>query len=377
MAISYLHWGISPWAIYVILGIPMGYIIYRKGLPALVSSCFYPILGERIYGPLGKIIDIATLCITFFGVSTTVGMGTMELGAGLSYNYGVTMNDQIYIIILIVVTIAYLASACLPIEKGIKVGSDISMVACIGLLLFAFILGPTRYILDNFVTSAGIYLQNFIEMSTWSDPTEKTGWLGSWTVFYWAWWISWAPFVGMFIAKISKGRTIKEFVLAALVAPSIFDMIFFGILGSSALHFAIDATTKGIIEKAINADVANGIFVLFNQFPLNEIITPIILFVVFTFFVVSTDSATIVLGMLSSGGDDSPRISLKLLWGIALALSAGTLIIMGGLDAIQTVAIIAVFPYIFIMFALCYSTYKMLQSDSVTIAPLSSKEDKT
>ncbi|MBU4440497.1 MAG: BCCT family transporter [Firmicutes bacterium] len=363
MAISFLHWGISPWAIYVVVGIPMGLVIFRKGLPALVSSCFYPILGDRIYGPLGKLIDIVALCITFFGVSTTIGLGTMQLGAGLSFNYGIPLNNNLYIIILIVVAAAYLASACLPIDRGIKVGSDVSMIACLGLLLFLFILGPTKYIMDNFVNATGLYVQNFITMSTWTDPVGQTGWLNSWTIFYWAWWISWAPFVGMFIAKISKGRTIKQFVIAAIIAPSLFDMIFFDIFGSTALHFEFAEATKGLIQNAIASDVANGIYVLFDQFPFSDLITIIILFVVFTFFVVSADSATIVLGMLSSGGNDSPRISLKLLWGIALAFSAGLLIIMGGLTAVQTVPIVAVFPFIFILFALCYSTVKMLQQD--------------
>jgi glycine betaine transporter len=370
MAISFLHWGISPWAIYVVVGIPMGLVIFRKGLPALVSSCFYPILGDQIYGPVGKIIDIIALCITFFGVSTTVGLGTMELGAGLSFNYGITMNDQAYIILLIIVAISYLASACLPIDRGIKVGSDISMIACLGLLLFLFLIGPTKFILDNFVNASGLYLQNFIRMSTWTDPVEQSGWLKSWTIFYWAWWISWAPFVGMFIAKISKGRTIREFVFAGIIVPAVFDMVFFDVFGSTSLHFELTAATKGLIETAINSDVASGIFVLFDQFPLSGFTTLVILFVVFTFFVVSTDSATIVLGMLSSGGNESPRTSLKLLWGVALALSAGILIIMGGLTAVQTVAIVAVFPFIFVMFAMCYSTIRMVREDQQLKLPV-------
>jgi glycine betaine transporter len=237
------------------------------------------------------------------------------------------------------------------------------MIACIGLLVFIFVLGPTRYILDNMVNSVGIYIQNFVSMSLWTDPVANTGWLDGWTVFYWAWWISWAPFVAMFIAKISKGRTIKEFVIASIIAPTIFDIIFFSILGSTALSIEMNPATKGIIENAISAEVGNGIFVLLSQFPMSTIITPVILFVVFTFFVVSADSATIVLGMLSSGGDDSPRISLKILWGVAMAVCSAILIFMGGLDAIQTIAIIAVFPFIFIMFFLFYNTIKMVKEE--------------
>lgn len=368
MAISFFHWGVSAWAVYVIVGIPMGLIIFRKGLPALISSCFYPILGDKIYGPIGKVIDIVTLVITFFGISTTIGLGTMQLGAGVAFNYGLTANTSLYITILAVVTVAYLASACLPIEKGIKTGSDISMIACLGLMLFLFIAGPTKYILDNFVNATGLYVQNFIQMSLWTDPVENTGWLGSWTIFYWAWWTTWAPFVGMFIAKISKGRTIKEFVIAALIIPSVFDMIFFDIFGSTAIHFELQEGTKGVIETAINADLSSAIYVLFSQFPFIEVIAPIILFVAFTFFVVSADSATIVLGMLSSGGNDNPKTSLKILWGIAMACSAGTLLVLGGLNAVQTIAIVSVLPFVFIMFALCYSTVKMLQYDPLIVS---------
>lgn len=363
MAISFLHWGITPWSIYVMLGIPLGLVIFKKGMPALVSSCFYPLLGNKIYGPIGKFIDVFTLCITFFGTCVSLGMGVMQLGAGISFNYGIEITNIVIIAILVIVTVTYLASACLPIDKGIKVGSNISMVACIGLLVFVFVLGPTRYILDNMVNSVGIYIQNFVTMSLWTDPVANTGWLDSWTVFYWAWWISWAPFVAMFIAKISKGRTIKEFVIASVIAPTIFDIIFFSILGSTAINIEMNPATKGIIENAINAEVGNGIFVLLSQFPLATIITPIILFVVFTFFVVSADSATIVLGMLSSGGDDSPRTSLKILWGVAMAVCSAILIFMGGLDAIQTIAIIAVFPFIFIMFFLFYNTIKMVKEE--------------
>lgn len=364
MAISYMHWGISPWAIFVILGIPLGIVVYRKGLPSLVSSCFYPILGNKIYGPIGKVIDIISLCITFVGVSVTIGLGTMELGAGLKYGYGIEQSNELYIILLVIVAAAYLASACLPIEKGIKRGSNISMVACIGLLIFLFILGPTQFILNNFVNGVGVYLQNFIMMSTWTDPAEQSTWLQSWTVFYWAWWISWAPFVGMFIAKISKGRTIKEFVIAALIIPTLFDIVFIDIVGSSALSFEMDPATQGIIASAISEDTASGIFVLFGQFPLTQLVIPVLLVVIFTFFVVSADSATIVLGMFSSGGDNSPRTSLKILWGVAMAASAGILMVMGGLKAVQTVSIVAVLPFIFIMFGLCYSTYKMLKGDA-------------
>jgi len=363
MAISFFHWGLSAWAVFVIIGIVMGIIMFKKGLPALLSSCFYPILGDKIYGPIGKLIDIVTLIATFFGMCTTIGLGTMQLASGVHYNYGVPLSNSLNVILLIIVTCGYLASATLPIDKGIKIGSDASMIAVLGLLLYLFIAGPTKYILDNFVNATGIYLGNLVEMSLWMDPVAQTGWLGGWTIFYWAWWIAWAPFVGMFIAKISKGRTIKEFVLAALVAPTIFDMIFIDIFGSTAVAMELNPATKGLLSTAIGEDLSSSIYVMFSQFPGIGLVAPILLFVCFTFFVVSADSCTIVLGMLSSGGSDEPKIPLKILWGAAMAFSAGILMNMGGLGALQTASIVGALPFTIIMFFVCYTMIRMLKDD--------------
>lgn len=363
MAISFFHWGLSAWGTFVVIGIVMGIIMFKKGLPALMSTCFYPILGDKIYGPIGKIIDIITLVATFFGMCTTIGLGTMQLAAGITFNYGVPTGTGLYTVLLVIVTACYLASACLPIDKGIKVGSDISMIVCLGLMLFLFVFGPTTYILNNFVNATGIYLQHLPQMSLWMDPVDQTGWLGGWTIYYWAWWIAWAPFVGMFIAKISKGRTIKEFVMAALIAPSLFGMIFIDIFGSTAVHMELAEATKGLIYEAIGKDLASSIYVMFSQFPLAGLTAPLLLFVCFTFFVVSADSCTIVLGMLSSGGSSEPKTSIKLLWGIAMGASAGVLLVAGGLNALQAASIVGAFPFTIVMFFICYTTVKMLKDD--------------
>lgn len=363
MAISFFHWGLSAWATFVVIGIVMGIVMFKKGLPALISSCFYPLLRERTYGPIGKMIDIVTLVATFFGMCTTIGLGIMQLAAGLNFNYGVTIDTSLYVILLVIVVTCYLASACLPISKGIRVGSNISMTVCILLMVFLFLVGPTKYILDNFVNATGLYLQNIVKMSLWMDPVEQKGWLGSWTIFYWAWWIAWAPFVGMFIAKISKGRTIREFVLASMIAPTVFSFIFIDIFGSTAIAMERAQATKGILWKAIGENVASAVYVLFNQYPLVGIIAPLLLFVCFTFFVVSADSCTIVLGMLSSGGNPDPRNSIKILWGIAMGSSAGILLVMGGLKALQTASIVGAFPFTIVMFFILYTTIKMLNDD--------------
>lgn len=368
LAISFFHWGLSAWASFVLIGLAMGVIIFRNKMPMLLSSCFYPLLGDRIYGPIGKLIDIITLWASLFGMTTTIGLGTKQLAAGITYNYGIPQGIPLLLGILAIVIICYLISACTPNLKGIKIGSDLSLIATGGLLLFVFLFGPTKFIMDMFVNSTGVYIQNFFAMSLWTDPIEQSGWLGSWTIFYWAWWIAWAPFVGMFIAKISKGRTIKEFVLGALIAPTLLDMIFFSIFGGTSLSFELNQVSQGILANAINVDISSAVFVLFEQFPFREITSLILIFVIFTFFVVSADSCTIVLGMLSSGGNENPKIPLKLFWGIAMGAAAGLLLMLGdgGLDALQMASILGGFPFLFIMFAVCYSIIKTLRREKST-----------
>lgn len=364
MAISFFHWGISAWAVFVVVGIAMGIIIHKKGLPALISSCFYPILGDRIYGPIGKAIDIITLVATFFGMCTTIGLGTMQLTSGLNWNWSsIPISNTTSFIVLAVVTAGYLASATLPIEKGIRRGSNASMIVTLGLMAYLVIVGPTVYIFNNFFNATGIYIQNFPTMSLWLDPVAKTGWLGGWTIFYWAWWIAWAPFVGIFIAKISKGRSVREFVLAALFAPTVFSMIFFAIFGSSAISQQLDKSTGGALYKAIQSDLSSAIFVMFERYPLSGLIGIVLLFVVYSFFVVSADSCTIVLGMLSSGGNEEPKTALKLVWGLAMAGAAGVLLAMSGLAALQTASIVAAFAFTIIMIFVAYSTVRMVRAD--------------
>ena len=364
MAISFFHWGISAWAVFVVVGIPMGIIIHKKGLPALISSCFYPVLGDRIYGPIGKAIDIVTLVATFFGMCTTIGLGTMQLTSGLHWNWSsIPTDNTTNFMVLAIVTAGYLASATLPIEKGIKTGSNASMIVTIGLMAYLVVVGPTVYIFNNFFNATGIYLQNFPTMSLWLDPVGKTGWLGNWTIFYWAWWIAWAPFVGIFIAKISKGRSVREFVLAALFAPTLFSMIFFSIFGSSAVSQQLDGGTGGALWKAIQADVSSAVYVMFEKYPLSGVVGIVLLFVVYTFFVVSADSCTIVLGMLSSGGNEEPKTALKLLWGVSMAVAAGVLLAMSGLAALQTASIVAALAFTVIMLFLVYATLRMVRTD--------------
>lgn len=363
MAISFLHWAISPWAIYLISGLAIGLIIYRKKMPALISSCLYPILGDKIYGPIGKAVDIFSIVAIVVGGATTIGLGTLQFNTGLNYYFGLPKTPQWNVICLALVVFVYLCSACLPIDRGIKVGSNASLIACIVLLLWIFILGPTKFIVDNFVNGLGLYIQNFFMMSTFMDPVEQSGWLNSWTIFYWAWWISWTPAVGMFIAKISKGRTIKEFFLGAIIAPSLICMVYFAIYGSTGLHFELMAETKNLIWGAVQQDAPMGLYVLLDQFPGGLVMGIINLFIIFTFFTISADALTIVLGMLSNGGNPEPKTTAKLFWGLTMGAATAILMLAGGLNPMQTALIVSAFPLMFIMLGMCYSIGKVVKDE--------------
>jgi len=365
LAVAFLHWGITPWCIYLVCGLAMGLIMYRKNLPALMSTCLYPVLGDKIYGPIGKAIDIFSIVAIVFGGATTVGLGTLQFNSGLNYYFGLPNTPVWNVICLSLVVAVYLASACLPIDRGIKIGSNASLIACLGLMLWIMILGPSTFILNNFVNSLGVYFQNFITMNLFTDPISDTGWLNGWTIFYWAWWTSWAPAVGMFIAKISKGRTIKEFYLCAIIAPTLLCFVYLCVYGSTALHFEMLEETKNLIWGAVQQDAPMGLYVLLDQFPGGLIMGIINLFVIFTFFTISADALTIVMAMLSNGGDPDPKTSVKLVWGLTMGGATAVLMLAGGLGPMQTASILSAFPLLFILLGMCYAIAKVVKDEIV------------
>ncbi|HYE11469.1 MAG TPA: BCCT family transporter [Patescibacteria group bacterium] len=358
---SFFHWGLHPWAIYTIIGLCLAYFNYRKGHTSLISSTFYPLLKEKTKGPMGKFIDILAIIATAFGVATSLGLGALQINGGLYEVFGIPNKIAVQIIIIAIVTVLYMISATTGLDKGIKILSNLNVGVAAGLLVFVLFLGPTSFIFDTLIATLGDYLQNIIQMSLRLTPFTQGTWIGKWTLFYWAWWIAWAPFVGMFIARVSKGRTIKEFVLGVLIVPSIFSFVWFAVFGGTALNF--DMFKNLGIAKAVELDVTSALFTTLRHLPFGIVISFLATLLIITFFITSADSATFVLGMLSSKGELNPKNKVKLVWGVLQSSIAIILLVSGGLEGLQTMAIITALPFAVILVMMCFSFIKALRDE--------------
>lgn len=355
---SFMHWGFHPWAAYAIIGMALGYFQFRKNAPGLISSIFLPILGEEgVKGPIGKTIDICAVFATVAGIATSLGQGTMQINSGLNYLFGVPTTTVVQIVIVLALMVIYTWTAVSGIDKGIKILSDINLFLAVAILLGSFIIGPKLMSINIFTNSLGDYVNNFIQDSFAINPFGDNSWLGGWTIFYWAWWIAWGPFVGTFIARISKGRTIREFVMGVILAPSIVSFIWFSIFGSLGLNL-----DNGVIATAIEK-TETALFVVFSEYPIGIVFSVIAICLLITFFITSANSGIFVLSMFSSDGDLNPANSKKLLWGVIQALLALVLMMTGGLDALQTCSIVAAFPLAIIMLLSCFCLVKALKSE--------------
>lgn len=363
MRYSFFHWGLHPWALYTIVGLALAYFTFRKGHPTLVSSIFYPLLGEKVDGNIGKAIDILAVLVTVFGVATSLGMGALQINGGITYLFDIPNTIKTQIIIILVVTFLFVLSATTGIDKGIKFLSNLNIGIATTLLLFTLFLGPTMFIINLLVDTLGTYVRSIIEMSLSLDPFTNSTWISDWTLFYWAWWISWTPFVGIFIARISKGRTIREFVFGVLIVPSILGCIWFAVFGGTALNLEIFGGYN--IAAVVQNDITTALFTTLSFLPLGKIASIIAILLIITFFITSADSATFVLAMLSSNGDLNPRNNIKILWGIFQSAIAIVLLLSGGIDAIQTIAIIMGLPFAFIMVGMCFSMLKSLKTEKI------------
>ena len=361
MRFAFFHWGLHPWAIYTIIGLCLAYFNFRKGFSNLISSTFYPLLKEKVNGPLGHIIDILSIIATSFGIATSLGLGALQINGGLHAVFGLSNQLTVQIIIISIVTVLYLLSAITGLDRGIKLLSNINIGIAIGLLLFVLFLGPTSSIFDTFTTTLGGYIQNIIQMSLRLTPFTQGVWIGEWTLFYWSWWIAWAPFVGMFIARVSKGRTIKEFVFGVLLAPSLFSFLWFSVFGGTALNLVINGQQG--ITKAVEADITSALFITLRKLPLSTVVCLLATLLIITFFITSADSATFVLGMLSSKGDLNPKNRIKIIWGVLQSAIAIILLLSGGLQGLQTMAIITALPFAVILAIMCFSFIKALRNE--------------
>lgn len=359
---SFFHWGLHPWAIYSVIALALAYFQFRKGYKGLISSTFIPLLGERLAsGWLGKIIDILAVIATVFGVATSLGLGVLQINGGLHHLFGISNTMSTQILIIGVVTILFLISASTGLNKGIQLLSNVNLVIAAVLMVFVLVTGPISFIFETFTTTLGSYLQNIISMSLRLSPFSRDTWVGAWTLFYWAWWIAWAPFVGTFIARVSKGRTIKEFIVYVLVLPSLFGFIWFAVFGGTGLH--LEMFQGAHLAEAVQKDTTTALFLTLEQLPLGTVISVIATLLIITFFITSADSATFVLGMLSSKGDLNPGNKAKITWGILQSALAVVLLISGGLNGLQTASIVAALPFAVVLIGMSISLLRSLQAE--------------
>lgn len=375
------HWGFHPWSVYAITGMALAYAGFRKGLPARISSIFEPVLGrDNLDGVPAKAIDIFAIIATIAGVATSLGFGSMQINGGLNYLTGAAVNNPTTIIIIAVVTVLFIISAVTGIKRGILWLSNLNMSLMGIMMVFLLVAGPTLYILNSIVSATGDYLQNIFWLSFYADPNgiyaEQAGydWVGGWTVFYWAWWISWGPFVGGFIARISKGRTVREFIMGVLVAPVLLSILWLGIFGSTALH--IDLFGAGGIGEAVSADITSALFVTLNNLPGGNMFAIVATILIATFFITSADSATFCIGMYSSSGVLEPERGVKIFWGIIEGFVTAALVATGGIAALKASSILSAFPFMLIICGIIFCLFKSFKGEFEPTKSVSAKQDK-
>jgi glycine betaine transporter len=361
MRYTFFHWGIHAWAIYGIVALVLAYFNFRHGKPGLISATLEPVLGDRANGAAGKVIDIISVVATVIGVATTLGFGAVQINGGLSYLFGIPTGFLTQLIIVLIVTVLFMISAWSGLGKGIKILSNVNMMLAGLLLLFILILGPTQFILNMFTNTIGSYLQNLPAMSLRISPLneEIRTWINGWTIFYWAWWIAWAPFVGIFIARVSKGRTIREFVFGVLLVPSLIGFLWFSAFGGSAIMLEHEGGAK-ISDLATE----ESLFGVLANYPLSSLLSILAMILVGTFFITSADSGTFVLGMMTTNGSLTPGNKIKFTWGIMLAVISLVLLYSGGLQALQNTMIVAALPFSIIMALMAISLIKALNQEA-------------
>ncbi|SFL27632.1 choline/glycine/proline betaine transport protein [Porphyromonadaceae bacterium KH3CP3RA] len=362
---TFFHWGIHAWAIYGVVGLSLAYFAYRYKLPLSLRSCFYPMLKDRINGRAGNLIDMFALCSTFFGITTSLGFGVMQLSAGLTH-LGILPGSRFIYQIGIVVFIMLLSilSATSGVSRGVKRLSQINIVAAVILMLFVLLTGPTVYLLGTFSEGLGYYINEFFSLTfnTHAFEPGMQGWYFDWTVLYWAWWISWSPYVGLFIARISKGRTVREFIGAVLIIPTLFNFIWMTVFGNSAIWFDQHQASGALSALAAEADTL--MFKFFEYLPLQQVTNSLVIFIIFIFFVTSADSGILVMNSIATkNAARSPKWQLAF-WGSLLALLALVLLNAGGLQSLQAMTLITALPFAVIMLFFCYNLVKGLVIDS-------------
>lgn len=382
MRLTFFHWGLHAWAIYAIVALILAFFSYRHGLPLTLRSALYPVIGDRIYGPIGHAVDIFAVISTVFGVATSLGYGVLQVNAGLHHLFGTPINELVQVCLIVVITGLATVSVVSGLDKGIRILSELNLALALFMLVLMLLLGPTVLLLKSFVENTGGYLSELVSktFNLYAYEPKSSNWLGGWTLLYWGWWLSWSPFVGMFIARISRGRTIREFVSGVLFVPAGFTLMWMTVFGNSAIYLIMD---KGADDLAstVQQNIALALFSFLEYFPFSYALSFIAMAMVIVFFVTSADSGAMVVDILASGGVANTPVWQRIFWSTLIGIVAIVLLIAGGLSALQTVTIASAFPFLIILLVAIYGLLKALRRDltkresqsMATIAPVASR----
>ncbi|HEN9691443.1 BCCT family transporter [Acinetobacter baumannii] len=390
MQLTFFHWGLHPWGLFCLSAVALGYFAYRKDLPLACRSILHPFIGDKIYGPIGNFVDIITIVITAFGVSQAVSMGILELNVGLNHSFGINIDVKIQLVLVLVLGVLATLSLLSAISKGFKFIAEGNMVLSYFLVIAVIFIGSSRYIFNTFFEGLGDYFQNIVGMSLWSDAQKDSGWQSGWTAYYWPWWMTWGPFVGLFIARISRGRTIREVILGSLAAPTLLTFIWIAAFGGAALKIEkanhqpvaqelvvtttqsntpVEKTTKHemTIAEATKEDPARAVFVFFDHISTNHTTTlflsALLCLLLSIHIITIANSGALVLCFLDTNGSTNPSVTIRLIWATIIPLVSGGLLLAGGLSAIKTACVIAGFPISILLGIMCVSLMKSLRRD--------------
>lgn len=361
MQVTFFHWGLHAWAIYTVVGLSLAYFAYRHNLPLKIRSALYPIIGRKIYGPIGDAVDTFATIGTVFGVATTLGFGVTQINSGLNYLFGIEQAPSTQVILIIVVSVMASMSVFLGLDKGIKRLSELNLILALTLLLFVFFASSSIYLLQTTIQNAGQYISNLFTMTFNLYAYQPNGWIGGWTIMYWAWWISWSPFVGMFIARVSKGRSIREFIVGVLLIPTGFTLIWMGFMGNAALYSILHESNQALV-LAVQRDSSVALFEFLHSLPFSSVMSLLATFLVMLFFVTSADSGALVTDYLTAKSENSPTWQ-RLFWTVLMAVLAIVLLLVGGLSALQSATMMSALPFTFIMLFICWGLLKALRLD--------------
>ena len=366
LRLTFFHWGLHAWAIYVVTALGLAFFAFRHKLPLSLRSVFYPLVGDRIYGPFGHVVDIFAVLGTMFGVATSLGLGVMQVNAGLDYLFDIPHSVTAQLLLIAGITAAATVSVVSGLDKGIATLSRANVFAAFAMLAVVLALGPTSFLLDAFLEGTGEYLHKLIALSLWTQATEDGAWQANWTLFYWGWWISWSPFVGSFIARVSRGRTIREFVIGVLLVPTAAVMLWMTVFGATAIY--LQHTGAAELSGYVDGEVSRAFFALLDALPWASATAALATVIVMLFFVTSSDSGSLVIDMLTAGGHTDPPKVQRVFWAVTEGVVAATLLLGGGLQALQTAAITTGLPIAAILLLLCYTLYRGLSTERIQSA---------